>query len=219
MSNIKNVLCFGDSLTWGWIPQPHSVPSQRYAPDVRWTGVMAKVLGDEFHVIEEGLNARTVNVDDPLDPRLNGSAYFPTALASHLPLDLVIIMLGSNNTKAAFNQSAQEIAEGMSLLVTQAYRCAGGVGAAYSAPKILVVSPPPLGEMPDPWFQVMYEGGHEKTLELPKYYQMMANFLKVNFFDAGSVIKTDGCDGLHLTPESNGMLGRALAEHVLKILS
>ncbi|MZI95562.1 hydrolase [Vibrio sp. CAIM 722] len=217
MENIKNILCFGDSLTWGWIPQPHSVPSQRYALDKRWTGVMARALGAQFNVIEEGLNARTTNIDDPLDTRVNGANYFPTSLASHLPLDLVIIMLGTNDTKPSFNQTPQRIAEGMSLLVSQARGSAGGIGAAYPAPKVLVVSPPPLAPMPDPWFGVMYEGGHEKTLQLPKYYKMMADFMKVMFFDAGSVVRTDGCDGIHLSEESNKTLGLAMAEKVLQI--
>ncbi|MDC0610738.1 SGNH/GDSL hydrolase family protein [Vibrio sp.] len=210
----RNILCFGDSLTWGWVPSQNSVPTSRYAFSERWTGAMAMSLGDEYNVIEEGLNARTTHLDDPTDPRLNGSAYFPTSLASHLPLDLVIIMLGTNNTKASFRQTPQEIAEGMSILVGQAYASAGGVGSIYPAPKILIVSPPPLSPMPDPWFATIFDGSYEKSLELPKYYQMMANFWKVDFFEAGSVIETDGCDGIHLSAKSNQVLGSALADKV-----
>jgi len=218
MNVTKTVLCFGDSLTWGWMPTEFSVPTSRYPYHQRWTGVMSDALGSHFRIIEEGLNARTTNLDDPIDPRLNGSAYFPTALASHLPLDLVIIMLGTNNTKSCFKQSATEIAEGMAILVGQALSSAGGVGSIYPAPKVLVVAPPSLSTMPDPWFTVMFEGGYEKSLELPRYYEMMTNFMKVEFFDAGSVINTDGCDGIHLTAESNIKLGMALAAKVSSIL-
>ena len=85
------ILCFGDSLTWGWIATPEGAPTTRYPYSERWTGVMAAALGSGYEIIEEGLNARTTSIDDPVDPRLNGAAYLPTALASHLPLDLVIL--------------------------------------------------------------------------------------------------------------------------------
>src|ERR1700750_1283342 len=94
----KRVLCFGDSLTWGWIPVAEGMPTQRYPRDVRWTGVLADRLGEGYEVIEEGLSARTTNVDDPTDPRLNAGAYLPGSLASHLPLDLVILLLGTTHT-------------------------------------------------------------------------------------------------------------------------
>jgi len=96
----KRLLCFGDSLTWGWVPVPEMSPTTRFPYDERWTGVLAKALDKDYEVIEEGLSARTTSIDDPVDPRLNGSAYLPSALASHLPLDLVIIMLGTNDTKS-----------------------------------------------------------------------------------------------------------------------
>jgi len=78
----KRIMCFGDSLTWGWVPVIEGVPTTRYSADVRWTGVMQKELGRDYVVIEEGLSARTTSLDDPTDPRLDGSAYLPAALAS-----------------------------------------------------------------------------------------------------------------------------------------
>lgn len=100
MPDTRSILCFGDSLTWGWIPVEESSPTLRYPYHQRWTGAMAGELGDGYHIVEEGLSARTTSCDDPNDPRLNGSTYLPTALASHLPLDLVILMLGTNDTKS-----------------------------------------------------------------------------------------------------------------------
>ena len=108
----RRILCFGDSLTWGWIATPEGAPTTRYPYSERWTGVMAATLGGGYEIIEEGLNARTTSIDDPVDPRLNGSAYLPTALASHLPLDLVIIMLGTNDAKSFYRRSSYEIALG-----------------------------------------------------------------------------------------------------------
>ena len=219
MTAQKSVLCFGDSLTWGWIPVIEGAPTLRYPYSDRWTGVMAAALGDGYHIIEEGLSARTTSLDDPNDPRLNGSAYLPAALASHLPLDLVIVMLGTNDTKSYFHRTPFEIANGMAKLVGQIYGSAGGVGAAYPAPKILVVAPPPLAPMPHPFFDGMFEGGREKTVALAGQYRAMADFMKVAFFDAGSVTNTDGCDGIHFTADNNHALGRALAVKVAAMLA
>lgn len=218
MPDIKNILCYGDSLTWGWIPVADGAPTYRFDRDTRWTGVMAKALGDGYHVIEEGLSARTTSLDDPGDPRLNGSAYLPTALASHLPLDLVVIMLGTNDTKSFFHRTAYEIANGLGKLVGQVLTSAYGVGTPYPAPKVLVIAPPPLGDMPHAWFQGMFEGGHQKTVEMATHYHALADFMNVEFLNAGDVISTDGCDGIHFTEENNRDLGKAVAAKVKDIV-
>jgi lysophospholipase L1-like esterase len=214
----KNVLCFGDSLTWGWVPAADTAPTERFAPDVRWTGVLGTHLGDGFAVIEEGLSARTTNIDDPTDPRLNGAAHLPVTLASHLPLDLVVLMLGTNDTKAYFHRTAADIALGMGVLAAQVLGSAGGVGTVYPAPKVLVVAPPPLTEMPDPWFQMIFGGAKEKSEGLADAYRALSAFMKIPFFDAGSVISTDGSDGVHFTEANNRDLGVALAGEVRRIL-
>ena len=214
----RRVLCFGDSLTWGWIPVEEGVPTLRFPRDVRWTGVLAAHLGDGYEVIEEGLSARTTTADDPTDPRLNGSNYLPACLASHLPLDLVILMLGTNDTKVNLGRTPFDIASGMGVLATQVLTSAGGVGTAYPAPQVLIVAPPPLADMPHPWFELVFEGGREKTVELARVYSALASFMKVPFFDAGSVISTDGVDGIHFTEENNRDLGVALAEQVRALL-
>ncbi|NLS70531.1 hydrolase [Bradyrhizobium brasilense] len=215
----KRILCFGDSLTWGWVAVPEGSPTTRFHYAERWTGAMAAKLGPDYEIIEEGLSARTTSLDDPADPRLNGSAYLPSAIASHLPLDLVILMLGTNDTKSYFRRTPYEIAVGMSKLAGQVLTSGGGVGTVYPAPKVLIVSPPPLADLPDPWFQGMFEGGREKTVELAKQYRSLAAFLKVDFLDAGSVISTDGVDGIHFTAKNNADLGMALAEKVADIFS
>ncbi|MDY8109399.1 SGNH/GDSL hydrolase family protein [Fulvimarina sp. 2208YS6-2-32] len=214
MSQRKSVLCFGDSLTWGWIPAVEGAPTLRYPFEQRWTGAMARELGDAFDIIEEGLSARTTSADDPNDDRLNGSRYLPAALASHLPLDLVVMMLGTNDTKPFYNRTPYDIAYGMAKLVGQVLSCAGGVGTPYPAPKCLVVAPPPLNAMPHPYFQGMFGGAHEKSNALGKQYKDMANFMKVDFLDAGDVITTDGCDGIHFTARNNLELGKAIAAKV-----
>lgn len=216
--NTKNVLCFGDSLTWGWVPKENAVPTERYPSDVRWTGLLAEKLGDQFRVIEEGLSGRTTGVDDPTDPRLNAATYLPSCLATHLPLDLVVLLLGTNDTKAYFHRSPFEIATGISTLLGQIAGSAGGVGTAYPAPKVLLVSPPPLGEIPHPWFKELFAGAQEKSAELSRLYKAAAEFMGVAYLDAGSVISTDGVDGIHFTPQNNADLAEAIYAEIAELL-
>jgi lysophospholipase L1-like esterase len=219
MSEEKSILCYGDSLTWGWIPTEEGAPTLRYSFERRWTGAMAKQLGDGYHIIEEGLSARTTSADDPNDPRLNGSQYLPSAIASHLPLDLVIIMLGTNDTKPFFHRTPYDIAYGMAKLVGQVLTGGSGIGTPYPAPKCLVVAPPPLTPMPHPYFQGMFGGAQQKSLELGREYKHMSEFMKVDFLNAGDFITTNGCDGIHFTEQNNLELGKALAHKVREIFA
>jgi lysophospholipase L1-like esterase len=141
----------------------------------------------------------------------------PSAIASHLPLDLVIVMLGTNDTKSFFQRTPYDIANGMAKLVGQILTSAGGVGTPYPAPKALVIAPPPLKPMPHPFFQGMFEGGHEKTLALAGQYRAMADFMKVDFLNAGDFAATDGCDGIHFVTENNHDLGNVVAARSKRI--
>jgi lysophospholipase L1-like esterase len=211
----KRIMCFGDSLTWGWNPTFAGVPVERYARDKRWPGVLARQLGDGYEIVEEGLSGRTTAVDDPFDPRLNGAAYLPAALASHLPLDLVILMLGTNDTKAYFNRTPFDIAASMGTLVNQVATSTGGVGTAYPAPRVLIMAPPPLArEMPSAWLAELFRGGREKTTMLSAHYRKLAEFLQVPLFNVGDVISTNGVDGIHFSEQNNLDLGMSLATFI-----
>lgn len=214
----KRIMCFGDSLTWGWVPVEEGVPTTRYPAEQRWPGVLQAELGEGYIIIEEALSGRTTSLDDPTDSRLNGSTYLPSALASHLPLDLVTLMLGSNDTKAYFHRTPFEITAGMSKLVGQVLACAGGVGTSYPAPKVLIIAPPPLAPMPHAYFQALFGGAYEKSAQFGKLYGDLADFMKVDFLDASEIISTDGVDGIHFTEENNRELGLTVAKKVRQIL-
>ena len=214
----KRIMCFGDSLTWGWVPVEEGVPTTRYPAEQRWPGVLQAELGEGYIIIEEALSGRTTSLDDPTDSRLNGSTYLPSALASHLPLDLVTLMLGSNDTKAYFHRTPFEITAGMSKLVGQVLACAGGVGTSYPAPKVLIIAPPPLAPMPHAYFQALFGGAYEKSARFGKLYGDLADFMKVDFLDASKIISTDGVDGIHFTEENNRELGLTVAKKVRQIL-
>lgn len=218
-SSLKRVMCFGDSLTWGWVPIAEGAPTTRYEPHQRWTGRLQTELGAGYVVIEEGLSGRTTTADDPTDPRLNGSSYLPSALASQFPLDLVVLMLGTNDTKTYFNRSAFDITTGISTLLGQIRASSGGAGTVYTAPQVLLIAPPPLGVIQHPHYLSMFEGAHEKTQQFSELYANLADFMKVFFLDAGAVISTDGIDGIHLTEENNQQLSCAVAETIRSVFS
>jgi lysophospholipase L1-like esterase len=114
---IRSVLCYGDSNTFGTATVAR--PDGRYAPDERWPGVLRGALGPGWLVIEEGLGGRTTVSDDPVEGAdRNGRTYLYPCLRSHRPLDVVAIMLGSNDLKHRFGKTAWDIAEGVGVLVT-----------------------------------------------------------------------------------------------------
>jgi lysophospholipase L1-like esterase len=105
------VLCFGDSNTHGC--PGDDIDYVRLPADRRWTGLLQDLLGDGYEVIEEGLNGRTTDVDYEDRPGHNGRPYFVPCLLSHQPLDVVVVMLGSNDLKACFARTPNEIAEAL----------------------------------------------------------------------------------------------------------
>jgi lysophospholipase L1-like esterase len=210
---MPRILCYGDSNTWGCGPTPQP-PAPRHPPDSRWPRVLGAELGPHCEIIEEGLNARTTDVPDPMQAAItgagvDGAAYLPACLASHLPLDFVVIMLGTNDLKAHFARSPLRIALGAGRLIDIAQRIEGGIGTPYSSPEVLLICPPPLGSMV--FFADEFAGGLEKSRALPAAYAEVAKAAGVLFLDAGTVISTDGPDGLHLSAASQIALGRAVA--------
>lgn len=210
---MARILCYGDSNTWGCGPalQP---PAHRHPAESRWPRVLGTELGPHCEVIEEGLNARTTDTQDPMQPAItgagvDGAAYLPACLASHLPLDVVVIMLGTNDLKAHFARSPLRIALGAGRLIDIAQQIGGGIGTPYTSPEVLLICPPPLSQMA--FFADEFVGGHAKSRALPAAYAAVAKAAGALFLDAGTVISTDGPDGLHLSAAAQIALGRAVA--------
>jgi lysophospholipase L1-like esterase len=217
------IVAYGDSITYGWVPNPNP-PSTRYDFDDRWPGALQQALGSNYQVIEEGLDGRTTDAPDPgatiFGAQLDGSAYLQACLASHLPVDLVVIMLGTNDLKPVFNRTPLRIAIGAAHLIDLVNTLNGGVGTSYKNPKVLLICPPPLNPSIEggPIFGPMFKGGLEKSKQLPDLYEAVAKMGGAGFLNAGSVISTDGINGLHLTAESERKLGTAIAEKVKEML-
>jgi lysophospholipase L1-like esterase len=216
---MKTVLCFGDSNTWGYDPDATATSPfpRRHAPDVRWTGVLARELGAAWRVIEEGQNGRTTVHDDPFAVCRNGREILPALLESHQPLDAVVIMLGTNDLKAVFAAPAGEIATGASVLVQMVQRSTAGPEAR--APRVLLVAPAAIGSFARvPELEEKFAGAAEKACRFPELYRRVAETLGVAFLNAQDFTTPSPLDGLHLDAASHLGLGRAVARALSELL-
>ena len=204
----RTIVCFGDSNTHGADPSG----SGRLPREVRWPRVMAAALGDRYEVIEEGLNGRTTVWDSPLAPGRNGLTYLVPCLLSHAPVDLVVIMLGTNDTKRIYGLTAAEISGGAGVLIDAARSSLSGPGDM--PPRVLLVSPAPLGEITAESEQWGFGEARDESERLAGMYRLVADQDGVGFFDAGSVASVHPDDGVHLDVAACASLGVALAEAV-----
>ncbi|MGC8778032.1 MAG: SGNH/GDSL hydrolase family protein [Candidatus Caldatribacteriaceae bacterium] len=202
------ILCFGDSLTWGFNPEN----GERYPREKRWTFLLERELGPGWRIIEEGLNGRTTGFDDPIEGDKNGRRHLPVLLESHRPLHLVIIMLGTNDLKERFGLSPAGIAQSAGVLVDMVFK--SGVSQ-----KVFLVAPPPLAELTELSEVWGFAGGVEKSKQLAGHYKTVARWYKCHFFDAGKVVKTSSLDGVHWEEAENRKFAQALAQEIRKIFS
>lgn len=201
---MKSILCFGDSLTWGYNP----VDKSRFPFEKRWTGIVQNHFGARARVIEEGLNGRTTVRDDPYMPGRNGFQALPMLLESHSPIDVIVLMLGSNDLKVYFNLSADEIAFGCMSLVRLIQRTSPGHQA--KSPQILLVSPPHLQEV-DGFYGLMFAGRIETSKQLAHAYQSLAERFGCSYLNAAEHAQASSVDGAHLEEAANLKLGQAIA--------
>lgn len=211
---MKTVLCYGDSNTWGYDPDT----GERFALDKRWPGILKNELNKGYRVIEEGLNGRTTVWDDPFHGGFkNGRDYLTPCLASHKPLDIVILFLGTNDLKTRFSLTASEITSGIEVLLKIVLNSNSGINEA--SPDLILVSPPLIGEVPiSSRFYEEFEGAREKSLKLGRYFQNLALEYGCGFLDASKVVEASKIDGIHLDSEGHSKLGLSLADTVLEIL-
>ncbi|MDR2662652.1 MAG: SGNH/GDSL hydrolase family protein [Treponema sp.] len=233
---MKTVLCYGDSNTWGYNPR-----GGRYDYTVRWPAVMAALLNGvigtgsgippgmpgsgavhggadpAWWVVEEGLNGRTTCLEDPVEGDRNGLRQLIPILRSHRPLDLVIMMLGTNDLKHRFNPSLYEVSHGAQLVAKGIL--ASETGPGDGAPRVLMVCPPPLTDAPA-FRQIIAAGALDISRKLPPYYRACAKECGADFFDAGTVVAASSAvDGVHWEAEDHRRFARAMAELVTRDFS
>lgn len=212
----KRIVCFGDSNTWGY----NAVNAQRYSEDIRWTGRLQKLLGEEYQIIEEGQNGRTIIPDDPWEGEKSGYKYIVPCLGTHDPFDLLVLMLGTNDTKERFSLIAEDIARGMGQLLEKVIGFSG-FHLSGGKPKILLVSPIEIGEeIEEKMFGGMFGGrrGREKTLKIAGYYEELAKQYGCFYLNAAAYAKPSAEDCVHLDEAGHKQLADGLAEKIREIL-
>lgn len=207
---MKTIVCFGDSNTWGYCPETQT----RYGREERWTGILRNRLGEDFQIIEEGLNGRTTVWDDPIEGYKNGKEQIIPCLESHKPLDLVILMLGTNDLKNRFSVTGGEIAKGAGSLVKIIQKLESGIKGA--PPKVLLMAPPPIIETDV--FGDAFFGGKKKSERFSEEYAKVASQRECAFLDTGTIIHSSPVDGIHFDIKEHRILGEAVAKKIREIL-
>lgn len=207
-NSTRTIICFGDSNTHGY----NSKNNDRFTEEERWPCILSQLLGSGYSVKEEGLSGRTTVFKDPLFEALDGLSFMFPCLMTHEPVDLLIIMLGTNDTKERFSATPPNIAKGLECLVQKAITTKE---AWRNGPNILVITPPPIE---DAYIDTsvggeMGRGCAEKSRCLAPLYKDAAARNNCHFLDAGSIpgMKMSPYDYMHLTPESHRLLAEKLA--------
>lgn len=215
MSYRKKIVCFGDSNTHGY----NSKTGGRFSEEERWTCLLAKYLGEEYVVAEEGLEGRTACFEDPLFEGLCGLSYLYPCLMTHKPIDLLIIMLGTNDVKERFSATPENIGRAMERLVQKAMETKD---AFRNKPNILIMAPPAI----EPGYETTSVAGEmgkncvEKSAALAPIYEEAAKRLGCHFLDAGKVdgVEMYPYDYMHLSRKAHNKLAKELARRIPEML-
>ena len=200
------MLCFGDSNTHGTPPIIELGEYRRFDAATRWPTRAAQSLG--WELVEEGLPGRTAQWGDAvMGPHMNGIEGLKIALQSHGPIDWLVLMLGTNDVKARFSASPEQITGGIAALLDIAQ--SPELQARHGGFRILLICPPPVleqGPITDQFF-----GARRRSLELPPLYRALAEARGLTFLDAGKVISVSPQDGVHFEAEAHAVLADAVA--------
>ncbi len=199
---MKKIVCFGDSNTWGFNP----LTKGRYEKSIRWTGRLSRLLGEEYEVVEEGLNGRTTVFSDRIEPYRCGLDYIGPCVLSHMPFDVLVIMLGTNDAKDRFHVTAREISYGIEELIKQVRFLLGE-----DSPQILLVSPIPMEETGGGEYS---EESKKRVQGLAEEYKRVAKEFGCSFLEGGSIVPVPGPDKVHMTPEQHGKMAEEIAEKI-----
>ena len=210
----KRILIYGDSYVFGLIPGGNGA---RYDASTRYTGVAQNYLGSDYDILEEGLRGRTIAGENGYFPHRNGLAQFDGIIGSHLPLDLVCIALGTNDTNSSRDISPKIMVGELIKYIRAISWWAKHLG--FPKPSIALIAPPVINE-PDSIkvFKNIFNGSTSKIIEFRALLKDFATENKVLFFDAGAHCSVSPLDGVHLDLENNHKLGRAFAQFIKEVL-
>ena len=208
----KNILIYGDSYVFGKIPD-----GLRFDSATRFTGVMQQYLGSEYNIIEEGLRGRTISGENGFFPHRDGLKQFDGIIGSHLPLDLVIIFLGTNDSNSSRRSTPEELVSPLIKYIRGVSWWSKHLG--FEKPRIALVVPPTIDEpASDKAFKTIFSGSGEKIIPIQKLIKQLADDNKVLCFDASKIVTVSNLDGVHLDADNNQKLGRAMAQFVKEVI-
>ena len=213
---LKKIVCFGDSNTYGY----NAKTIDRFTEEERWTCLLARHLGGGYHVVEEGLEGRTACLDDPLCEGLCGFHYLYPCLMTHKPVDLLLIMLGTNDVKERFSCTPANVAKGMERLVQKAMD--SRIAFRDGIPNIVLIAPPAIeaGYKDTEVYGEMGDGCDEKSRALAPLYEQVAKNMGCHYLDAGKIpgVEMNPYDFMHLSLQAHGVFAKFLAEKIPELL-
>ena len=216
----KHILCIGDSNTHGYCAEPFDCADggDRFNEEERWTCLLGNHLGSNYLVLEEGLGGRTSVFQDPLTEGMCCLDVLFPIMMSHKPLDLLIIMLGTNDTKERFGVTSECISVGIERLINKAKTIDAWKD---NRPNILLIAPPHILEemCSGPFYGIMGAGCVEKSRELAFFYKAVADRTGCHFLDAEDIAEFNLTDGMHLTRKGHAALADHLASIVPKMVT
>ena len=202
----KRILCFGDSNTYGYIARGNG---RRYGENIRWPSRLAKMLGNDYTVIEEGLPGRTTDTALSQEPWKNGLSVLKSVLSSHRPIDMMILMLGTNDLKASFHREAEPIDAGIRTIIddTKSFM----LEKQNYSPVILLIAPAPLSDAAMS-ADVMDFDEHSVAVsrQLGSSFRRTAEEKNILFLDAADYVKVSETDGIHLDADNHVLLANAV---------
>lgn len=209
---MRTILCYGDSNTYGL----KSDLISRYPRNVRWTGILQEKLGKDYYVIEEGLGGRTTVWDDPVEEHKNGKTYLLPCLESHKPLDLVILMLGTNDLKGRFGVTPYDVGVSMENLVKTIKKSESGID--FDAPEILLVTPVPIhsvGRAED--LDQMIPDMERRSQALAYYYERIAQREGIFYLNPEGLVEVNEIDGIHYTEKGHAQMAELMEQKIREI--
>lgn len=213
---MKRIICYGDSNTYGYNPYTQG----RYEKSIRWTGVLAQELGTGYEIIEEGLNNRTTVLQPEGEPWRSGLYYLEPCLRSQIPIDLFVLMLGSNDMKTVFHQTAEEIGEHIRQLIQEIKRITIEKNPSRHACQILLIAPIFVSKnIVSADYADEFGGLSAVTLshKIADEYEKIAKEEGCFFLRGGDYAQPSQVDGLHLDEKGHKKMAQAVSEVIHKI--
>lgn len=209
---MKKILCYGDSNTFGYKPDR----TGRFDESIRWPALLAKSLGADFNIIENGVCGRTTALDDPFVSGRNGLAEINDVMKKYAPVDLVILMLGTNDLKTFYEMTAASITENCGRVIDRILNPAYGRN---EVPKVLLISPILLGENILAVKADYNQASVDASQSLAAEYEALAKEKSCYFLRAEDFAKPSPLDCEHMNESNHKKLALAIEDTVKKVFS